>query len=92
MSTRKIQFYHNLDNIIGGYENGQLDSGKEVYPDLTANEWIEYVKAEIYDMKCDGRGATLYRNGICKDLRFLGNKYMNEAIVNEARKSGMLKE
>lgn len=37
----------------------------DTFVNMTASEWIEYIKYDIYDLKSDGRGHTAYRDKIC---------------------------
>lgn len=89
-NNRERQFFNNLDNILGGYENGRFDFGEEQYPNLTAGEWIDYVMTDMYNQRSNGCGYTVYGDMIAGDLRFLGNKWMHEQIINEVRNEGWL--
>lgn len=90
-NRRVIQFYRNLDDILGGYENGRMDD-PETYVDMTEDEWVEYVMCDIYNMKASGYGSCWYSTGICKDLKFLGKANMREAILKEVYAEGWVCE
>lgn len=90
-NRRVRQFYYNLDDIIGGYENGQLDD-PEHFPNLTEDEWFDMVMADMYHMKADGWGSVYYGKDICGDLRFLGNDNMRRMILQEVHNEGMVSE
>lgn len=93
MNTNKLmkQLYNNIDNVVGGYLNSQSDYGEEEYPNLTEQEWFELCTSEIYDMKCNGRGGTWYADGICDNLKFLGNEVIRKAIIEVANSEGLVK-
>lgn len=92
MNTNKLmkQLRNNVDNVVGGYLWGQVDYGEEEYPNLTEQEWFEFCTSEIYDMKCDGRGCTWYGDGICDNLKFLGNDVIRKVIIEVADSEGLV--
>ena len=92
MNKRQRQLENNLNAIFGMYENGISDCGLEEYPLMTQEEAISYAKEQIYDMKDDGGGWTRYADGICKDLKFLGTKYIEARILAIAEECGVLKD
>lgn len=89
MDKREKQFRNNLDFILGGYEYG-MDDYPEDFPPLSKDAVLAMVKSEIFDLKSDGQGWTQYGDGICEDLKFLGNARMNKIIIEEAIKSGVI--
>lgn len=89
--TKKAQLKANVEQVIWEYANGVNDCGEEEYPLLTETEAIKYAKDQIYDMKSDGCGWTVYREGVCDDLKFLGDEYIDEQILNEAYEAGIIK-
>lgn len=86
---REEQLRNNLEEIIYGYGNGQSDWGMEDYPNLTKEQWLDYCVPEVYNMRCD-KGKTIYRDGICDDLRFLGNDKIKEVIMEIAGEEGLI--
>ena len=80
MKARKMQLQNNVEQVIDEYLNGIYD-----YPE-------EYVTSQIYDMKSNGHGHTFYRNGICDELRFLGNEYIYKVIDEYAIANGIIKD
>lgn len=91
MSVREKQFRMNLDSILGGVENSVLDgylTEEEVH--MNADEWFEYVMTDMYHFKVVAPGVEVYRDNICRDLRFLGNARMKEIIIEEVEKEGWL--
>ncbi len=91
LNKRQRQLENNLNCIFGMYANGMSDNGEEEYPRFTEEEAIAYAKDQIYDMLDTGWGRTSYRDGICKDLKFLGNKYIEERIIAIAEECDVLK-
>ena len=91
MDKREKQFRNNLDFILGGYENSMLDY-PEQFPQLSKDAVLDMVKSEIFDLKNDGCGWTQYGEGICEDLKFLGNDNMDRIIIKEAIKSGVIED
>lgn len=92
MSVREKQFRMNLDAIISEFINSRSDGYEGFEENLTADEWWEWVMFDVYDMKVIQPGFIRYCDGICKDLRFLGNVKMREIILEEARSNGLLEE
>ena len=94
MNRRQRQLENNLNALLGMYENGMSDNGLTEYPQMTAKEVIAYCKGAggIYDIMDNGMGHTMYRAGICKDLKFLGTEYINDRILDIAAECGILKE
>ena len=91
MDKREKQFRNNLDFILGGYENSMLDY-PEQFPPLPKNAVLDMVKSEIFDLKSDGCGWTQYGEGICEDLKFLGNDTIDKIIIEEAIKLGVIED
>lgn len=91
LNKRQRQLENNLNCIFGMYANGMNDNGEEVYPRFTEEEAIAYAKSQIYDMWDSGHGMTHYEKGVCKDLKFLGNKYIEERIIAIAEECDVLK-
>jgi hypothetical protein len=69
-----------------------MDYGEEEYPNLTEQEWFEFCVPEIYDMKNNGGGFTMYTKGICDNLKFLGNETIRKVIIEIADSEGLVKE
>lgn len=94
LNKRQRQLENNLNALLGMYENGMSDCGLTEYPQMTEKEVIDYCKTAggIYDMMDNGCGHTIYRPGICKDLKFLGSEYINDKILEIAAECGILKE
>lgn len=88
--TRQKQLENNVNAILGLYENGMTDYGTEEYPPMTEDELVEYVTSQIYDMKDYGNGRTQYKEGICKELKFIGNKKIRETILTLASEYSIL--
>ena len=86
------QLRNNVDNVVGGYLWSQVDYGEEEYPNLTEQEWFEFCTSEIYDMKNNGSGFTMYAKGICDNLKFLGNETIRKVIIEIADSEGLVKE
>lgn len=84
------QLRNNVESLVGGYLNSQTDYGEKEYPNLTEQEWFDYCVVEIYDMKDNGCGRTLYANGICDNLKFLGNETIRKVIVEIADSEGLV--
>lgn len=91
-NRRQRQLMHNLDYIFGGYANGMSDYGTTEYPPLSVEEAYDLAIPEIYHMQSDGSGWTTFRTDICKDLRFLGNDYIKDCILDVAAECGVLKD
>lgn len=91
MKARKMQLQNNVEQVIDEYLNGIYDYPEE-YPEMTLEECREYVTSQIYDMKSNGHGHTFYRNGICDELRFLGNEYIYKVIDEYAIANGIIKD
>lgn len=91
MRNRKIQLQNNVEQVIDEYLNGMYDYPED-YPEMTVEDCREYVASQIYDMKSDGHGTTFYRDGICDELRFLGNDYIYKVIDEYAVANGIIKE
>lgn len=89
--TRDKQLQHNVEEVLDEYYNGMCDYPDE-YQEMTIEECREYVTDQIYDMKSDGGGRTIYEKGICDDLKFLGNDFIYEVIDTYAIDSGIIKE
>ena len=90
MNRRERQLENNLNCVFGMYANGMSDYGEEEYPRFTENDAIAYAKDQIYDMRDTGHGMTTYADGICKDLKFLGNKYIEARIIAIAEECDVL--
>ena len=92
MNNNKLmkQLRNNVERLVFEYGNGQCDYGTEDYPNLTEQQWWDYCVPEIYDMKNDGGGRTLYAKGICDNLRFIGNERIRALIVEVAAGEGLL--
>lgn len=89
MNKMMKQLRNNVDQIVGEYLNSQMDYGEEEYPNLTEQEWFELCTAEIYDMKSNC-GCTWYGNGICDNLKFLGNDVIRKVIIEIASSEGLV--
>ena len=74
------------------YYNGMSDYGEEDYPRMTIDECRKYVTEEIYDMRSNGSGHTVYHKGICEDLKTLGNAVIYPIIDEYARGLDIIKE
>lgn len=84
------QLRNNVNETIWMYLNGQMDEGEEMYPNLTEQQWWEYCVPEIYNMQSDGGGFTRYADGICDNLKFLGNDVIRKVILEVADEEGLL--
>lgn len=84
------QLRNNVENAVGIYLNGQMDYGEEEYPNLTEQEWFDFCVPEIYNMKDNGSGITVYADGICDNLKFLGNNVIRKVIAEIADSEGLL--
>lgn len=91
MKARKMQLQNNVEQVIDEYLNGIYDYPEE-YLEMTLEECREYVTSQIYDMKSNGHGHTFYKDGICDELRFLGNEYIYKIIDEYAIANGIIKE
>lgn len=89
MNIKEKQLRLNVEEVLDMYYNGMLDYPED-YPEMTIDECRKYVTDQIYDMKSDGHGNTKYANGICDDLKFLGNDYIYEVIDEYAKMSGLI--
>lgn len=90
MDRRKRQLDNNLYGIFGMYANGISDHGTDEYPLMNHDTALDYALSQVYDMKDDGAGWTRFANGICKDLKFLGNNYIYARILEIADECGVL--
>ena len=88
-NIRERQFIANAAWVMGGYFNGQLDYGKEEYPDMTAEQWYDFIVPEVYNIKVV-RGCQFGWDGCCDDLRFIGKKRMMELVAALADEDDML--
>lgn len=91
MNARKMQLQNNVEQVIDEYLNGIYDYPEE-YPEMTLEECREYVTSQIYDMKSNGHGHIFYKDGICDELRFLGNEYIYKVIDEYAIANGIIKD
>lgn len=91
MKIREKQLQNNVEQVIDEYLNGMYDYPEE-YPEMSIEECREYVTSQIYDMKSNGHGHTFYGNGICDELRFLGNEYIYKVIDEYAIANGIIAE
>ena len=89
-NRREQQLIKNLECIFGTYYNGICDDPDE-YPLLTEEEAIDMAIPNIYNIRCDGYGSTQFANGICKDLKFLGNDKIKSTIIAVAEECEVLK-
>ena len=90
MNIKQKQLQNNVEQVVDEYLNGMYDYPED-YPEMTIEECRKYVTEQIYDMKSNGHGRTFYGNGICDDLRFLGNDYIHKVIDEYAMESGIIK-
>ena len=88
---KEKQLQYNVEEVLDMYYNGTLDFPED-YPEMTIEECRKYVTSEIYDIKSDGHGHTRYANGICDDLKFLGNDFIYNVIDTYAKDLGLIKE
>lgn len=86
------QLRNNVDELIGSYLNGQIDYGEKDYPNLTSEQWWNYCVPDVYNMKNNGHGVTAYGDGICDNLKFLGNDTVMKVIVESADREGLLEK
>lgn len=86
------QLRNNVDEVVCVYLNSQMDWGEEDYPNLTAEQWWNYCVPDIYNMKNDGSGTTVYCDGICDNLKFLGNDMIMKVIVESVDREWLLKK
>lgn len=84
------QLRNNVESVVGIYLNDQMDCGEEEYPNLTEQEWFDFCVPEIYNMKYNGSGITKYADGICDNLKFLGNNVIRKVVVEIADSEGLL--
>lgn len=91
MTADKRQLQLNVEAVLDLYLNGMTDDPDE-YPEMTKEQCRDYVTSQIYDMKDWGGGRTTYKDGICDNLRFLGNEYIYGVIDKYAKENGILKE
>lgn len=86
-NRRVSQFYHNLGFVLGCYQCELWD-----YPEdteyMTREDWIVYVKSRIFDIKVNEFGRVTFKVDICKDLNFLGNDFIEKAIISNVEKEG----
>ena len=78
--SREQQLRNNIEQIVNEYLNSQYDYGIEEHPNMTEQEWFDFCVPDVYDM-IQGESGTLYADGICNDLKFLGNKKIREVII-----------
>ena len=90
MNANVKQLRLNVEELVYGYLNGQTDCGTDMYPNLTPEQWFDYCVPEIYNMYVKAQGSTWYRDGICDNLRFLGNDTIREVIVEIAKGEGLV--
>ncbi len=86
------QLKNNVEEVLDMYSNGMSDYGLDEYPEMTVDECREYVTGQIYDMKSNGSGYTVYRDGICEDLKTLGNTVIYPVIDEYAADLGIIKK
>ena len=87
---REKQLRLNAEALLGEYLNGMCDCGEEEYPPMSRDECREWVVSQVYDMTSYGDGHIKYRDGICDDLRFLGNDTIFSIIDKVAEECGVL--
>jgi len=95
MTVRKTprptqQLRNNVERMVGEYLNGQMDHGEDEYPNMTESEWLDYCIPSIYNMKDNGKGATVYAKGICDNLKWLGSKRIEAVVLEVVRNEGLL--
>ena len=84
------QLHNNVESLVYMYQNGQYDCGEEEYPNMTGQQWFDYCVPEIYNIKCDGYGREWCGDGICEELKFLGNAVIYNIIADIADSEGLL--
>lgn len=91
MNKDEKQLKLNVEAVLDMYLNGMCDE-PDIYTEMSKTECRMYVIGQIYDMKDYGNGRTKYKDGICNNLKFLGNEYINSVIDKYARDNGILKK
>ena len=91
MNIMEQQLRKNVEEVLDEYLNGMYDYPED-YPEMTIDECRKFVTEQIYNMKSNGGGHTVYRNGICDELRFLGNDYIYNVIDKYAIENGIIAE
>ena len=89
MTSDERQLQRNVEYVLDGYYNEMTDY--DASP-MTKDECRTYCTDLIYDMKYDGSGHCKYKDGICDNLKFLGNEYIYGVIDQYAYENGILKE
>ena len=89
MTVDEKQLQNNVEYILDMYYNQMMDYDD---PPMTKEECREYCTSQIYDIKSDGCGYCKSREGICDNLRFLGNEYIYKVIDEYAADNGILIE
>ena len=90
-ANEKELLENNLNNILGGYENGMCDEPDD-FPKLTKEQVIDYCIPEIYNQFSDGSGCTVYGRGISDCIKFLGNDYIYNKIIEIAKECDILED
>ena len=79
---RTRQLVNNIEALLYEYDNSITDGYWE--PFKNDDELINWTYGQIFNLKDDGHGWTVYRDGICDDLKYLGKEY----IINEIKRIG----
>lgn len=82
----------NVEECLEMYSNGMSDYGEGEYPQMTIDECRQYVTSEIYNFMSDGHGRTVYGDGICDNLKTLGNDVIYPIIDEVAKDLDIIKE
>lgn len=75
-----IQLKKNIKDILAIHLNGVYDGVEDDFE--TEEEAIRYVRDRVFDQKTINDGWTQYGDGICKNLKFLGDGVINDTISN----------
>lgn len=99
--TKEIQLKLNAECIAGMQYNSLVDGNddaKEFYP-APAEKIIEVFYTDLFNMKCGGQlyngkwinnGSLIEGNGICDDLKFLGEEACKNALIEAFANEGLL--
>lgn len=99
--TKEIQLKLNAEEIAGEQYNSYVDGNddaKEFYP-APAEKIIEQFYTDLFNIKVGGQkwngewvstGSTYYGDGICDDLKFLGEEACKNALLEAFANEGLL--
>jgi len=101
--TKEIQLRLNAEEIAGEQYNSYIDGNDdavEFYP-APASKIIKVFYTHLFNIRCGGQlyngmwvnnGSLFCGDGICDDLKFLGEEVCKNALIEAFRNEGLVKD